>query len=92
MTSKFEQVHGPGKFEGERLWVSAAWQDSLDGLWDEYTTGQHRVLHTVIDDEFRAAWEIPTDAYGMALLEEESGFVHGILYGEDAYAGIQQRG
>ena len=76
-------ITDPGKFEGEPLWVSFAYDASLNGDGDQYgdvsELGEH-ICYLVVDDKDRKEWGLDANVYGVSIMETDMGFVYGDTY------------
>jgi len=61
-----------GKFQSEPAYTPYFWEQFLDGCADEYVHGS---LFFIVSDEDRVQFPELADVYGIALSENNSGFV-----------------
>jgi hypothetical protein len=88
-----ELVKGPGKFEGEPIFVPALWDIVLNGFADNeyYSTDDDITVSAIeIDDELRAAWPELKDVRVVELYEDDNGFVRSVIDGPDYIAGTRR--
>ena len=73
---------GPGKFEGQPAWVPAAYDDSLNGCWQEHGSvdenGYHYSWVEVNDYVQKLCFGmLESNTFSIFLVEDSQGFVRG---------------
>jgi hypothetical protein len=66
------RIHSLGKFQSEPAYTPYFWEQFLDGMADEDTNGS---LFFIITDADKTEFPELKDVYGIALLENNTGFV-----------------
>lgn len=83
-----EMVSKPGKFEGEQPYIPYFWQQYLNG-WENETVYDNDVQYSLyeIENEDRIIFPELKDIFGIALWEDNNGFVNSIDFesAEDYY-------
>ena len=87
MADEYGIIREPGKFEGEEWWVPGAYDDSLNGCWDDIVPeGDYElqryddvVLYAVVGDDFKEL-NLPKDTFALVLYGDDMGFVYGARY------------
>lgn len=83
-------IREPGKFEGEEWWVPGAYDDSLNGCWDDLLPeaadydGDDVVLYAVVGDDFKEL-NLPKDTFALVLYGDDMGFVYGARYTKEEF-------
>ena len=86
----FGTCKGPGKFEGEALWVPVAYEDSLNGCWDYAFDGYVRYDYIIIGDDleelgFWTGLGVDGGTYSLFLRQVDDGFVYGYALTEEQH-------
>ena len=73
---------GPGKFEGQPAWVPAAYDDSLNGCWQEHGSVIENNYHyswVEVDDDVRKLYfgMLESNTFSIFLVEDSQVFVMG---------------
>jgi len=71
-------IRGPGKFEGEPLYILEFWEGMMSGGGDEtlYFGPEGEAEVFIITDEDRSEWPELEDTYAVALWTSEQGFAN----------------
>lgn len=83
-----ERITDPGKFEAEEVWVLKAYDEYMEGCWDEFYNlcdceddcdcdKEVSGAFCEVDTETTKQWEIPEDTKLVVLFFSEYGFVTG---------------
>ena len=68
------KVNQPGKFEGQEPWVPIAYEEALDGAWNDGVDDEFFV--EVTDDDIKE-WNLSHDTVALVIQEMDNGFVIG---------------
>ena len=82
----YEEAQGivsrPGRFEGCLPWIVMAYEDSLNGCWEEEGQGES---HVAVSDDDIKDWKLSPDTVAVSLYEDSQGFVYGTEFTADSY-------
>ena len=81
--NEFGVITDPGKFEGESVWVPMAYDDYLDGCWEDDGIGGAAYIE--VTEENRLEWGLNDSTFAVSLFFSDYGFIHGEEYIESEY-------